>query len=283
MMIRRSYLLVFTLAGLISVLVSAGHLHAETPDDPSAEFPGDIETDRPDQTETPNTIPPGYFQLETGWTHEENRESGEDSRADSVFETLLRIGLAERLELRLVTQGYQWERLETDSAVDHARGWGDAEIGFKGELWEESGVIPEAGFIAHLTLPTGDDDFSTHRADPSFRFSFAHTLTDRLSFGYNLGAAWETAPDDSGGRDTLGAFQYTAALGYDLTEKLGIFAEFFGDAPLHGGLGAAHSFDGGITWLVRPNLQLDAAAGVGLTHEAPDWFVGVGLSWRWPR
>jgi hypothetical protein len=34
---------------------------------------------------------------------------------------------------------------------------------------------------------------------------------------------------------------------------------------------------------VRPNLQLDAAAGVGLSSAADDVFVGLGLSVRLPR
>lgn len=245
--------------------------------------PGDISTDRPDQTETPDTIPPGFFQIESGWTHGEDRESGLDSRADAVLETLLRVGLTQRLELRFVSGGYRWERSESEGDTAREDGFADTEIGFKAHLWDERGPRPSAGFLAHLTLPTGADEFSSHRADPSFRFSFAHGLTERWSLGYNLGAAWGTAMEASGDRDTLGAFQYTTSLGYALADTVGVFGEFFGDVPFNEGGGGAHSIDGGITWRPRPNVQFDASIGVGLTREAPDWFVGAGLSWRWPR
>jgi hypothetical protein len=44
-----------------------------------------------------------------------------------------------------------------------------------------------------------------------------------------------------------------------------------------------HRFNGGFTFLVRRNLQLDVSGGIGLSEISPDWFVSGGLSWRIPR
>jgi hypothetical protein len=38
--------------------------------------------------------------------------------------------------------------------------------------------------------------------------------------------------------------------------------------------------DGGFTWLVSDNLQLDISAGAGLNHAAPDFFISAGAAWR---
>lgn len=46
--------------------------------------------------------------------------------------------------------------------------------------------------------------------------------------------------------------------------------------------GPSNSFDGGFTYLLRDDLQVDASAGVGLSDDADDWFVGLGLSLRFP-
>jgi hypothetical protein len=60
--------------------------------------------------------------------------------------------------------------------------------------------------------------------------------------------------------------------------------EVFGEKPESGALGGTQvSLDGGVTYLVRPNLQLDAYAGAGVSDVAPDWIAGIGLSVRWPR
>ena len=89
------------------------------------------------------------------------------------------------------------------------------------------------------------------------------------------------------GPDTRSSFVYSAALGVGLTERLGAFAELFGAEPLDSPPGepsdSAVSADAGLTWLVRPNVQLDLSAGGGLTDATEDWFVGAGISVRWPR
>jgi len=141
----------------------------------------------------------------------------------------------------------------------------------------------EAALLAHLSLPTGESGFSSERADPSFAFLFSHTLTDRLSFGYNLGAVWGTEEDDSGDRHTLSVFRYTATIGVGLTERLSSFIEVFGDVPLSASGGPANMFDGGFTYLISDNFQIDVASGVGLSQEADDWFITAGATYRFPN
>jgi hypothetical protein len=68
-----------------------------------------------------------------------------------------------------------------------------------------------------------------------------------------------------------------------LTERLGAFVEFFGDIPTFSNSpGPANSFDGGFTYLLSNNVQLDASAGVGLSQAAEDWFASIGVSFRLP-
>lgn len=43
------------------------------------------------------------------------------------------------------------------------------------------------------------------------------------------------------------------------------------------------SLDGGLTFGIRDNVQLDISAGVGLNRAADDWFVGAGVAIRVPR
>jgi hypothetical protein len=157
-------------------------------------------------------------------------------------------------------------------------------VGFKYQLWLEQAdcFIPEAALLTHLSLPTGDDTFSTHRADPSFRFLFSHTLTDTLSLSYNFGAAWESQEGLDGDRDTLSVFQYTVSLGKGVTDKLGLFVELFGDIPMNAEGTPENLVDGGITYLLADNFQVDFSMGFGLSEAADDLFFGAGVSYRWP-
>ena len=205
-----------------------------------------MRTDRPDQTESSVVVPPGLVQIETGFliTRDQRR---------NVYEapgTLFRIGAARGLELRLGHSGMV--------RADGATGFGDAEIGAKVHLFEAAGWRPDVAVLGGVSLPTGETGVSSGHVDPAFRFALSHTLSDRVALGYNLGAAWESAPGESIRRKAL---LYTATIGLALTERVGAFLEVFGDQPVTDIGRSTSSFDGGLTILVMPTLQLDGTVG----------------------
>jgi Putative MetA-pathway of phenol degradation len=235
-------------------------------------------TDRPDQTESSETVRPGYVQFEFGWTHSEDDE-GADVTSDSLPETLIRIGIADHLEFRFGFDGYVWDDIDGAGTDEGA---GDLEIGVKWKLWEETGRRPQTAILAGTSLPTGETRISSERFDPSIRLACAHTLTETLGLGYNVTGVWVSEEDDRGDRDTTASVAYSVVLGIALSEQMGTFVEFFGEAPTSTGK-PANSFDAGLTYLVADNLQFDILGGAGLSEAANDWFIGAGLVWRIPQ
>lgn len=243
-------------------------------------------TDRPDQTESPIVVVPGKLQIETGFLY----TGGDETRALALPMTLFRIGTTRRFELR-----FEFAGLEKDF-VAREDGLSDIAIGGKIRLWDEKGWLPEAALLFGTTLPIGEEGFSSERLDPDFRFSFAHTISDRVGIGYNLGMTWETSEEVGSARlrylltgkeeidrDTGALFNYTLTAGIGLTDKLGMFIEAFGDVPFNTTTGPAHYLDGGFTWAPLPNLQFDLSGGVGLSDAADDYFAGAGVSFRFPN
>ena len=156
---------------LLFLLVSLGH---------SAGQVSDLVTDRPDQTESSDTVPPGYVQLEFGWTHAEDDEDM-DVTSDSFPETLIRLGVVENLEFRFGFSGYIWEDVDVPGGPSQDEdGAGDLEIGLKWRLWKEVGLLPQTALLAGTTVPTGEAGFSSDRFDPSVRLACSHTLTETL-------------------------------------------------------------------------------------------------------
>ena len=234
----------------------------------SAQTP-DLVTDRPDQTESATAVPRGLVQVETGYLL--SRDDGVDT-----FEapgTLVRIGLGARTELRVGHAGV------IGSARRH--GAGDSEVGAKVNLLPAAdGWTPQLALIGGLSLPTGDEPFSSDGVDPSILMAFAHELSPRLSLGYNLGAAWESSADRP---DREASLLYTLALGIGVTERLGAFLEVFGNRRTSGRAATDVSVDGGLTFLLTRTVQFDLYVGRGLHGQAADTFFGTGLSFRLPR
>lgn len=264
-------------AAVALFLAAAGSIHAQLipPEDPAPE----LVTDRPDQTESASVVPAGYFQLETGVSYSRDDDGVFVVRTLSGPGTLVRIGVGGRTELRVGWDGWVEEK--------RVSGLGDGSLGAKVKLREEAGALPEMALLASINLAVGDDEVTSDELDPSLLVLFAHTLTDSLGLGYNLGLQRFTGLDpETFGEETddFVRFVGSVALGRSFTERLGGFVEVFGEKPESGAPGGTQvSLDGGVTYLVRPNLQLDAYAGAGVSDDAPDWIAGVGLSIRWPR
>ena len=223
-----------------------------------------IQTDRPDQTETPFIVPTGMFQVETGFLYQKNDGSSTNYLAPTI---LMKYGINENFELRLITD-LAFDRLNNDEVF----GLKPLTIGFKVKIREEKGMLPKTSFVGHLSLPnTASTPFRTDFFAPEFRFLMQHTLLDKISFSYNLGAEWV-------GFTAEPTFIYTTALGYSITEKFGTFIEIFGFAPQKNT--ANHFADAGFTYLISDNFMVDLSGGLGITSNAPNHFISMGFSFR---
>ncbi|WP_333599098.1 transporter [Flavobacterium sp.] len=223
-----------------------------------------IEADRPDQTETPAIVPKGMFQVETGFTFQKNERHSQTLNLPS---TLWKYGVNENLELRLITE-FVSEKINAEKLS----GFTPVLLGFKVSLCEEKGIFPKTSFIGHLSLPNAaSSNYKTDYMAPEFRFTMQHSLSEKLSLGYNLGCEWD-------GFTPAPTYIYTLTTGYSITENLGSYVELFGFAPQDDS--ANHNLDGGVTYLITDNFMVDLSSGVGLTDNAPDHYFALGFSFR---
>ena len=223
-----------------------------------------IETDRPDQTETPAIVPKGMFQVESGFTFEKI-----DSK-NLVFvlpSTLWKYGISQKIELRVITE-FVIEKEENQKQ----NGFLPIAVGFKINLFEEKGWLPKTSLISHVSIKNWST--SKYKYDyfvPDFRFTMQHSLGDNFCLGYNLGAEWDGFTKQS-------KLLYTVTIGYSVTNKLGSYLELFGFAPQNEI--AYHNFDGGFTYLINNNFMVDLSSGFGITQKAPKHYFAFGISFR---
>lgn len=223
-----------------------------------------IQTDRPDQTECPFIVPINYFQLENGFTYEKTNNESSQIVAPTI---LTRFGINDHFELRLITE-FSIE----DDFSNNISGINPILIGFKTRLFEEKGILPITSFIGHIGIPkAGSKNFQTLYYAPEFRFTMQHTLSEKQSLSYNLGAEWN-------GETAEPTFIYTLTSGYTLTEKIGCYIEFYGFCPQLSK--PDHRFDAGLTYLLNPNHQFDISGGFGLSKISPKYYLSLGYSFR---
>jgi hypothetical protein len=236
---------------------------------------GALITDRPDATESPTAVPKGFLQVETGGFYESFEENSVKTENFTYNTTLVRYGLLDNLELRL-----GWNFIEGQTSINGKKldnvtsGFDPLLLGFKTTISEEKGAMPEIGFLGHIYLPfSASTDYRPETTGVDFRFSFAHTLSEKSSIAYNIGATW-------GNDSPEAAYIYTVAYGYSITDKIGAYAEVYGDFPEDNK--ANHLWDAGLTYLINKNVQLDATVGSSIT-KGQDLLLSAGISFRIPK
>ena len=232
-------------------------------------------TDRPDQSESTAIVGRHVFQLETGidFSRDESPFGNEENL--DLGGSLLRWGYSDRLELRFAFTAYSRSTFETATFESRSSGLADPELGLKWRLRDGDGYSPALALLASTTLPVGDDELTSDEFDPTVRLAADHDLSDTMGLGWNVGYSRES--DGAGGDQ--GYALYSASLGVDIDDTWGVFYELFGHVALDEDEDN-HSFDTGITYMASDNFQVDIYAGVGINGEAPDTFIGMGVSWR---
>lgn len=231
----------------------------------------ELVTDRPDQTEAPVLVPKGGLQVETGFVYEKDHQDDTDMTNFTYNTTLIKYGVNDHFELRFITEFLGNRARIAEAPVSKVQGFSPLALGVKIKLAEEKGFWPTAAFIGHINLKTGSKEYTPSYTAADFRFTFAHTLSEKFALSYNLGAEWNGETPDA-------AFLYTLSLGYAASDRVGMFLESYSFFPEEDK--ADHRFDCGVTYKFTPMVQWDVSGGVGLNDIAPDYFLSTGISFR---
>lgn len=228
-------------------------------------------TDRPDFTESAVTVAPGRVQVELGYTF--TRAGDADEHA--IGEVLFRGGIVSWLEGRLGLNSF----VVTDVPGAAGEGIEDLTLGFKALLFRPApdapAGVPEVALLLGADLPTGEDGLGADEVQPGVTAALAWELSDRVALASNVG--WASLASDG---ERFGQGVASVALSHALDGSLSAYGEWFGLFPEVRDGDAGHYLNGGLAWLLSPDLQLDWRIGIGLQDPDPNWFTGAGLSLR---
>jgi hypothetical protein len=230
-------------------------------------------SDRPDFTEASSCVGLRRVQIEGGYTYIRDNNNAILKSAHSFPELLLRVGMiTEWLEFRVAwNYGINLTRGNIVSAIFD--GGEDLYLGAKLALTEQDGWRPEMAIIPQMNVPTGHSDVSSGEVEPGINWLYGWDLSECLAMG---GSTQVNRARD--GVDLFYAeFAQSWTFNYTLTERLGAYTEWFAFFPAGSDVELPqHYFDGGFTYRVNKNFQLDIRAGVGLNDPADDFFAGSG-------
>lgn len=221
-----------------------------------------ISAERPGFSSSPFALDAGIWQVEGGYQY---TQITNDAESHTLPLLLVRYGAGERTELQLSWSGYN----QIDVGASSVDGVGDVNVGVKWQLSDDGATTP-FGLFAGVSLPAGDNAFSSNEIDPTVGLFWAHN--GRMSvFGTVLISEFDN-------QSTI-----ANAVGLNLPmsrlcNSCSAYVEYFGLFSENSG--PQHNANGGVSWLPAVNFQLDINLGIGINDRAPDGFLGFGAAYR---
>jgi hypothetical protein len=234
-----------------------------------------LSADRPGVTNPPDVVALGAIQLEGGiQLQRETRGGGSNVDTVTLPQSLMRAGMPHSFELRVYSDGWDFE---TRSGERNRTSVNDLVIGSRVRVLDPEGLRPATALELDVSLPTGSHAVTSDGIDPSGLLLVEWKIGDRFVLDGNLGLASVSLGEGESGR----SFQVAPSLSLSTSmgERGNVFIEYYSTLSSHG-VADEHAVDGGFSWLVNDDLQLDISASAGLNAAAPDYSVSAGFAWR---
>ncbi len=245
------------LACILAPLLCMGQYHAT------------IRSDRPGQTIGPFSVGTGVLQQQFGGSYLGTANDPQAQRGYDL-ESVIRFGLSETFELNT---GFNYTSQSVRTVTDERfanNGVSNLRLGCRYTIRQVDGWKPALGIQLTLQLPVGATPYRPDYLAPSITGILAQPLGER--FSHNL----ITTLSYNGIDPVPGGF-YAYSMGYSITDKLGVFVEPYGS---YRGDDYVQSFDGGLSYNLTDDTQLDLFGGGSVGEEIDSYFVSLGFSWR---
>src|SRR5258705_12647894 len=211
----------------------------------------EINTDRPDVTNSSVVTPPGSLQIENGV----NFSARGDDRVTNCLEVLVdtptyfaKVGSSKNSGFSDVAPALKWQISPVPGKVDLSAVFG-------------------------VALPTGSASIAGPGAQPYLQFPWSWELHSRWGLSGMFTEFFR--PSDPASKLITEA---TFVIEKRVTERVSLFVEYVGDYPQNGS--SAQLLNWGGLYRLTPNQQVDFHVAMGLNHNAPSYIVGVGYSMR---
>jgi hypothetical protein len=224
---------------------------------------GEIDTDRPDVTNSSIVVPVGSLQNENG-VDLTARDGGQTFDGTN---SRWRLGVAPCLEV-LVDLPTYFANVKSPASS----GFSDVAPAMKWQISPVPGKV-DLSMTVGVALPTGAVEIAGRGTQPYLQFPWSWELRD----GWGVSGMFTEffRPADFTSKQITEA---TFVIEKKLTEKVSLFTEYVGDYP--GGASPSQLWNSGGLFHLTRNQQLDFHFAVGLNHNAPTYVVGVGYSFR---
>ncbi|MXV50207.1 transporter [Pedobacter sp. HMF7647] len=238
---------------------------------------GDMETDRPDVTESAYSVPAGHFQVESDLFKSTTNKDGDLKSVENDFNKMnVKLGLTKSVDIQLVVSpfnDYKVKSTTSGQVYESSSGFGDMTFRVKKNLWGNDGGKTALSMMPYVNFPTSK---TSEGVDGGIVFPFALKLPDDWSFGAQT--QFDLVRNEMNKNyhaEILNSFTF----GKEFSKSFSSFVESFYTYDFLNNKADLY-VDGGIIYSFSDNFNIDAGLNYGIT-KASDKVYFVGCSFRY--
>jgi hypothetical protein len=245
----------------------------------------EMNTDRPDKTESPYTVDAGHVQVEAdvlNYSYDSYNSASDHTRVETVAIAPfnLKVGLCNSADLQIIVPTYNSIRIHDTRArsVHCDRGFGDLITRLKYNFWGNDGGDTAFAAMPFVKWPTGSGGVG----NDSVEGGLILPLSVSLPAGWDMGTMLEldlSRDDDEHGHhaEVINSLTFS----HSIVGELSGYVEFFSNVSTEQhGTPWVTTADVGLTYALTPDIQLDCGVNLGLTRAADDINPFLGISVR---
>ena len=240
----------------------------------------ELNSDRPDETESPYTVDAGHFQWEMDFANYRHAKTGgATTQAWNVAPFNLRAGLFDATELDLIFDNYLNVHSEFPAVgkSQNQSGVGDLTARLKINLWGNDGGKTAFALLPFVKFPTSTDGLGNNAVEGGLILPLAATLPGDFDLGCETGVHFGLY---QGGGNYHADFLNSVTLDHALFGRLSGYLEFYSEISTEPRTDWVGTVDVGLEYLLTKNIQLDCGCNFGVTSAAADFNPFTGITVR---
>jgi hypothetical protein len=232
-------------------------------------------------TESPQTIAPGKFLLETDGiklTYDRAGAAGNRYTGVAVASSILSAGLTKSVDLQVGATFFLRESFEFHGAREHRAGIGDLQFRTKWTFWRDDSIGAALAVIPYVKVPVNSGGVGNDSVEGGFIVPWEMKLSESFFAGAMF--QWDHVRND----DDTGYDAHWLVTGFaqrNITRAFALYAETtmaFSSAGFSDWIG---SVGAGALLQITSHVQLDYEFQRGLNRNATDWTHVFRVNWEW--
>lgn len=235
----------------------------------------EMETDRPDITESPITTDAGHFQVETDLFRLERTHEATSLKTTQLFnQANLKLGISRSTAIQLVVESYILEKESDQGALTRSHGFGDLKLRIKQNL-----VGNDEGSFAIALLPYIKFPTASVREDDRYEGGIIVPMSLKLADEWKLGMQVEMDRlQNEKGEGYYSRLLQSLTVSHPLLKKLDVIGESYYTYDIQ-----AHQWNNflnaSLQLEVAKDVKIDGGVNYGIQHDSMKSYF-LGLSFR---